>query len=154
MNRVVESGLLNGVGAADAGLPHPRSRECAAEPRSSVGNASTSSINQRSTAPSTPQYVLCSFFAPLELDHPGPTMTPEPESIDSEPTPFPEALEHHEPTPAEVHDLDEALRTQLHSITATDPNETSLYYDASSMAPLSPISAVSLSNMVAADAVG
>lgn len=81
-------------------------------------------------------------------------MTQAPDSIDCEPTPFPEALEPHESTPAEVHDLDEALRTQLRSITATDPNETSLYYDASSMAPLSPISAVSLSSMFATDAVG
>lgn len=66
-----------------------------------------------------------------------------PGSIDSEPTPFPENLEPADAPTTEVHDLDEAIRAQLRSITKADSSEASLYYDASSMAPLSPISAVS-----------
>lgn len=73
-------------------------------------------------------------------------MSNAPISIDSEPTPFPEALEPTDTSTAEVHDdLAESIAAQLNSTVRAAPDETSLYYDASSMASLSPISAVSLS---------
>ena len=81
----------------------------------------------------------------------GPTMTSAPtaEPSESEPVPFPERLDQNgaDDNELDVEDV-QAIQEQLGDIASApvvvrDYTEASLYYDASSMAPLSPLAAVS-----------
>lgn len=72
------------------------------------------------------------------------TGAPAPDPTESEPTPFPEPLVDEPPAEIDA----QALQDKLADIASvpfarTDPSDASLYYDAFSMAPLSPTAAVS-----------
>ncbi|KAL6869941.1 8-oxo-dGTP diphosphatase [Amphichorda felina] len=76
------------------------------------------------------------------------TGAPAPDPTESEPTPFPELIPGQEPTEVDVSAIQDKL-DELASIPSApaDPSEASLYYDASSMASLSPISAAAIARL-------